>query len=95
VSVSPSTDGGKTFAAPVTVVSENLTLHIIDKDWMTVDLKDPSHIVITYSDFDLKQLGCAASNAMTSIRLVSSTNGGAMFSAQVVVGTSGVCNDVL
>jgi hypothetical protein len=89
VAVSKSTDGGATWADPVTAVAKDFS-HIIDKDWSTVDLKHPNWIYVTYTDFDFSFTTCPTL-PRSAIELVRSNNGGATWSAPTVVDQ--VCSD--
>jgi hypothetical protein len=83
VSVSKSTDGGKTFADPVQVVSKDFSTHFIDKPWMAADPSNPKNLYITYTDFDFSVTLCT--DIRLGIELVSSTDGGATWSPPTVV----------
>jgi hypothetical protein len=101
ISLSTSTDGGTTFGAPTVAIEKDAFYHFLDKPWMTVDLANPSHIFISYTDFDNSNFGagspgntCGASNtniARTAIELVVSTNGGGSWSSPTVV--AAVCGN--
>lgn len=95
VTVSPSTDGGKTFGQPVVAVSEDITQHIIDKDWMTVDPANPNDIYVTYTDFDYSgtHAGCTSLlDVFVSIDMVESTDGGSTWSPAPIP-VVGFCNE--
>jgi hypothetical protein len=81
-SVSKSTDGGKTFADPVAVVLKDAFSHFIDKPWMAANPSHPNNIYVTYTDFDVSGTICPF---RLGIELVKSTDGGATWSAPVVV----------
>jgi hypothetical protein len=89
VSVSKSTDGGKTFGDPVQVVSKDVFFHFIDKPWMTADPSNPKNLYVTYTDFDFSGFGgtnpVCPGNVRLGIELVRSTDGGATWSAPTVV----------
>lgn len=89
VAVSKSTDGGATWADPVTAVAKDATMHMVDKDWSTVDLKHPNDLYLTYTDFDLSFTVCPMPRV--AIELVRSINGGATWTAPTVVDQ--VCSD--
>jgi hypothetical protein len=90
VSVSKSTDGGKTFGDPVEVVSKAATfVHFLDKPWMAADPSNPRKLYVTYTDVDFS--GFYFSNTVCphtirfGIELVSSTDAGATWSAPTVI----------
>ena len=96
VSVSNSTDGGMTFGAPAPVVSEDITQHIVDKDWMTTDPKNSANLFVTYTDFDISGTNAGCMNLgdiLTSIHAVAFNTGGTP-SATLQV-TQGACNEVV
>ncbi len=91
ISVSKSTDGGGTFADPVPSVSKDGFTHFLDKEWMAVDPSNPLRIYVTYTDFDSSGVcGPPASVTRVAIELVRSTDGGASWSAPVVL--NAVCS---
>lgn len=96
VSFSKSSDGGATFGDPSPVVSEDITQHIVDKDWMTTDPKDPANVFVTYTDFDITgaNLGCDnLGDILASIRAVAfNTSGTPTATLQVA---QGACNEVV
>jgi hypothetical protein len=83
VSVSKSTDGGRTFADPVSAVSKDAFFHFLDKPWMAADPSNPKKLYVTYTDFDLSATLCPGSRL--AIELVRSTDGGATWSAPTIV----------
>lgn len=85
VSVSKSTNGGVTFASPVLAVGKNLSTHLLDKDYMAVNPLNPSQIAVTYTDFDFSGALCGSGNLRTAIEKVFSADGGATWSAPVVI----------
>jgi hypothetical protein len=95
ISVSRSSDGGASFDDPAAAVSKpylalvggNLvSLHFLDKPWFAVSLVDPLKMYVTYTDFDSSGTspGCGAQER-TAIELVRSTDGGATWSAPLVL----------
>jgi hypothetical protein len=82
VSVSKSTDGGRTFGSPVAVVGKDPFSHFIDKPWMAADPSNPNNLYVTYSDFDLSGALCAF---RIGIELVRSTDAGATWSTPTVI----------
>jgi hypothetical protein len=91
ISVSKSTDGGSTFADPVEAVAKDGLTHFLDKDWMAVDPSNPLRIYVTYTDFDISGV-CGPPDRVTrvAIELVRSTDGGATWSAPLVINS--VCS---
>jgi len=92
VSVSKSTDGGRTFADPVAVILKDLALHFIDKPWMAVDPSHPNRLYVTYTDFDATGLilppipsAICPGNLRLGIELVASTDGGITWSSPRVI----------
>jgi hypothetical protein len=94
ISLSVSTDGGNTFGAPAPAIAKDACFHFLDKPWMTVDPSNPRKVVVTYTDFDSEaydggtgnDCGPAGSDIpRTAIELVTSTDGGATWSAPTVV----------
>jgi hypothetical protein len=96
VTVSNSTDGGATFDAPNVAIAKTFPDHTLDKDWMAVD---PAHneIYVTYTDIDNSAGNICGSDVIqiqrVAIELVSSSNGGATWSAPTEV--THVCADQL
>ncbi len=86
ISVSKSTDGGLTFGGPVPAASKDGSTHFLDKEWMAVDPTNTSRLYVTYTDFDFSgaSLACGATDR-TAIELVRSTDGGASWSAPLVL----------
>jgi hypothetical protein len=89
VSVSKSTDGGKTFGDPVQVVGKDFAFHFIDKPWMSADPSNPKNLYVTYTDFDFSGFGgpnpICPGNVRLGIELVSSKDGGTTWSTPTVV----------
>jgi hypothetical protein len=96
VTVSPSTDGGATFAAPNVAIAKNFPDHTLDKDWMAVDAAH-GEIYVTYTDFDNSSGNICGTDIIqierVAIELVSSTDGGMTWSAPTEV--THVCADQL
>jgi hypothetical protein len=96
VSASKSTDGGVTFGAPAPVVSEDITQHIVDKDWMTTDPKNSGNVFVTYTDFDISGTNGGCNNLgdiLTSIHAIAFNTGGTPTATLQV--TQGACNEVV
>jgi hypothetical protein len=80
-SVSVSTNGGLTWGAPNVAVAKDGFSHFIDKPWMTIDPANPTHVFVTYTDFDLSFSSVACPNDFRlAIELVQSFDGGASWS---------------
>ncbi len=96
VSLSISTDGGKTFAAPVLIAKEPSNSHIVDGAWIAVDHSTPSRLYVTYTDLDFSGSICGteAGSAVPryAIETVSSTDGGTTWSGTPTV-VAEVCAD--
>ncbi len=84
VAVSASSDGGATWADPVAAVSKDGFNHFLDKDWMAVDATNTNRLFVTYTDFNFPS-ACGPTAERIAIELVSSTEGGATWSAPVVI----------
>jgi hypothetical protein len=91
VGLSVSTDGGRQWADPVSILQKG-GLHILDRAWLTVDPHQPKRLYVTYFDFDLD--GLFAETAATArcpnvlrqaIELVSSSDGGQTWSSPSIV----------
>jgi hypothetical protein len=99
VTVWASSDGGASFGTPVEAVSQDMTQHIVDKDWMTVDPKNPNNIFVTYTDFDVTESNQGCSNpfdVLVSIKLLASTTGLSGFATATPVEVAvGQCNETL
>src|SRR5229473_1562242 len=98
VTVSPSSDGGMTFGAPVAAVKKDVFTHLLDKDWMAID-PTTGDIYVTYTDIDTtgSLTGCGLFGGFfpitrTAIELVRSTNGGVTWSSPSEV--THVCSGV-
>jgi hypothetical protein len=88
VSVSKSTDGGKTFGDPVSAVSKDFFFHLLDKPWMAADPSNPKKLYVSYSDFDFTFPGLCGDGFRIGIELVRSIDGGAHWSSPKIVETS-------
>src|SRR5712671_395201 len=76
-SVSFSTNEGKTWSAPVQVVSLDGNSQIADNPWLAVDPTDTQRLYLSYTQIDF--LGC------NSINVVSSSDGGKKWGAPVII----------
>ena len=95
-SFSKSTDGGLTFSDPVPVVTEDITQHIVDKDWMTRDPKNAGNVFVTYTDFDITGSNPSCNNLgdiLASIQAVAFDTGGTPTATLQVA--QGACNEVV
>jgi hypothetical protein len=90
ISVSTSGDGGATFADPVIAAGKDALTHFLDKPWFAVDPNSANRLYVTYTDFDVSGTLCGVDPvfgpiARIAIELVRSTNGGADWSAPIVL----------
>ncbi len=90
VFLSKSTDGGFSWLDPVTAISKDAFLHGLDKDWSTIDPKNPKNIYVSYTDFDTTGFASPTAAACPNveriaIEIVHSTDGGVTWSAPTVV----------
>lgn len=97
VAVGKSVDGGLTFAAPVAAVAKLNSGHIISRDWLAIDSANPSHLYITYVDFDFSAATCGRDPisgqpiAGYAVEMVNSADAGTSWSPPTVV--EQVCAD--
>jgi hypothetical protein len=99
VTVSASSDGGQTFGAPVIAASASNggminggAGHFLDGDWMVVNPANLKQLFVTYTDDDYSGAVCATGFVGTSIKLVSSNDGGLTWGSPVTV-VGEFCND--
>jgi len=96
VSLSTSTDGGKTFAAPVVIAGAPSDSHIVDGAWIAVDHGTPGRLYVTYTDLDFSGSICGSENGSAvpryAIETVSSMDAGAIWSGTPTV-VAQVCAD--
>jgi hypothetical protein len=87
ISINSSRSGGAVWGSPVAAVSKNGFSHTLDKPWMTADPTNPMQLYITYTDFDFSfpLTGTCANDTRYAIELVSSADGGAIWSKPVVI----------
>jgi hypothetical protein len=72
----------------VKTASKSLSTHFLDKEWMAVDPSNPNNIFVTYTDFDSSFPNSCSSTISVfriGIELVKSTDGGATWSAPLVI----------
>jgi hypothetical protein len=89
VSVSASSDGGQTFGAPIIAASSS-GADFFDADWMAVNPANPQQLFVTYTDEDFSGFfggptPTCPNELGTSIKMVSSNNGGSTWSSPVTV----------
>jgi hypothetical protein len=89
VSVSKSTDGGRTFGDPVAAVLKDAYLRLIDKPWIAVDPSSPNRLYVTYTEVDTSGFFSPTSlcpgTMRLGIELIKSTDAGATWSSPTVV----------
>jgi len=91
VSVSPSTDGGQTFGPAVMAAEKDASMHFLDKPWMDAEpgptgSSSDDVIHVTYTDFDFSVTsGACGQDFRTAIEYVRSSDGGATWSAPLVI----------
>jgi hypothetical protein len=95
VSLSISTNGGKTFAAPVLIAREPSDTHLVDGASIAVDRGTAGRLYVTYTDLDFSGSICGieAGSAVPryAVETVSSADAGTTWSAPTVVAQ--VCAD--
>lgn len=91
ISVSRSTDGGLSWGGAVMAVSKNAFVHFLGKEWMAVEpgpteSADDDVIHVTYTDFDFSSSSATCGDDQrTAIEYVRSTDGGATWTAPIVI----------
>jgi hypothetical protein len=81
ISVSKSTDGGKTWGDPVAAISKDGFSHLLDKPWSTIDPSNKSRMFVSYTDFDFSFTSAACPNDIrTAVEFVESHDRGATWS---------------
>jgi hypothetical protein len=89
VSLSISSNGGRTFSTPAVVVGKPLATHLTDRPWIAVDPNTRNRIYIIYTDLDFSGSLCGTVDGSPvpryAIEAVSSSDGGATWSAPPVV----------
>jgi hypothetical protein len=98
ISLSTSSDGGRTFAPPVAIAKEPSNSYIVDGAWIAVDRSTPGRLYVSYTDLDFSGSICGVENGSAvpryAIQTVSSTDGGVTWSPAPVV-VAQVCADTL
>jgi len=86
VSLSASSNGGVTWASPVTAIGKDGLTHFLDKPWSTYDPGNPQRIYVTYTDFDFSLTSAACPNDIRlAIEIVTSADGGNTWSAPTAI----------
>jgi hypothetical protein len=80
ISVSISTNSGASWSNPI--VAANRGGSFLDKPWLAVDPSNPARLFLTYTEFNSSNSSCGFG---TAIELVSSSNGGASWSAPLIL----------
>jgi hypothetical protein len=82
ISMSTSTDGGKTWGDPIPAIAKDGFSHLLDKPWSTIDPSNHKRIFVSYTDFDFSfnSVACGA-NVRTAIEFVESDDGGVTWSS--------------
>jgi hypothetical protein len=96
VSLSTSTDGGKTFGLPVVIAGRSSNSYIVGGAWIAVDRSTPGRLYVAYTDLDFSGSVCGIESGSVvpryAIETVSSANGGATWTGTPVV-VAQVCAD--
>lgn len=80
ISVSTSTNSGRSWGSPVVITP---TIQVSDKPWMAVDPSNPGNLYVSFTATNPPQ--CPSNTLGFAIGLVSSTNGGATWSAPTLM----------
>src|SRR5947209_4286377 len=82
ISISTSTDGGKTWGDPAPAVAKDGFSHLLDKPWSTIDPSNHKRIFVSYTDFDFSfnSVACPG-DVRTAIEFVESDDGGMTWGA--------------
>jgi hypothetical protein len=83
ISVSISTNGGASWSNPI-IAANRGGLSFLDKPWLAVDPSNPARLFLTYTEFNSNS-SCGSRIFGTAIELVSSSNGGASWSAPLIL----------
>src|SRR5262249_19571331 len=81
---------------PTAVVSEDITQHIVDKDWMTIDPNDATNEFVTYTDFDITGTNPACNtlgDILASMQVVAFNTAGTPTATMQV--TESACNEIV
>jgi hypothetical protein len=96
VSLSISTDGGKTFALPVVIAGRSSKRYIVGGAWIAVDRSTPGRLYVAYTDLDFSGSVCGIESGSAvpryAIETVSSADGGTTWTGTPVV-VAQVCAD--
>jgi hypothetical protein len=98
ISLSTSSDGGRTFAPPVAIAKRPSNSYIVDGAWIALDRSAPGRLYVSYTDLDFSGSICSVESGSAvpryAIETVSSTDGGVTWSPAPVV-VAQVCADSL
>jgi hypothetical protein len=96
VSLSTSSDGGRTFASPVVIVSKPSNSHIVDGAWIAAHPGTPGRLYVSYTNLDFSGATCGQESGSAvpryAIEAVSSADGATTWTDAPVV-VAQVCAD--
>jgi hypothetical protein len=96
VSLSSSSDGGRTFSTPAAIAGKPSATHVIDQPWIAVDPNAHNRLYVVYTDLDFSGSLCGTVDGSPvpryAIEAISSSDGGVTWSALPVV-VEEVCAD--
>jgi len=84
ITVSPSTNGGMSFNAPIVAVQKSANTHFLDKDSLAVNHNNPKQLAAAYTDFDFSFTVCPTTFGV-AVEVVESSDGGATWTSPFVV----------
>jgi len=87
---SKSADAGLTWGNPIYAVLKDGNTHVIDKPWHALDPQHPSHVFLTYTDFDVSGTVCGTDSSgapveRVAIEMVMSVDGGNTWSRPAII----------
>jgi hypothetical protein len=84
ITVSPSTNGGVSFNAPIVAVQKSALTHFLDKVSLAVNHNNPNHLVVGYTDFDGSFTACPSTFGV-AVEVVESSDGGATWTSPFLI----------